>query len=270
MDEKLESLKLNDGMATPSEASTSKSASIAPQRPAIENDLSASGIATKPLKHPLEVSVPPTPAPLTPEQTKAYGTLLATVSVWTVVPETSARNSPTSPLTDTERMWLTRECLLRYLRATKWSPTEASTRLISTLTWRREFGVYKTTPEDVSIENESGKQVLFGYDFAGRPCLYLNPAKQNTKTSQRQIQHLVTSLENAIALMPPGVENWVLLINYAKSSNSTTPSIATGRQVSGIFQNHYPERLGKALMINRENFILPCFPRKWKRRMQAK
>ncbi|MCJ1256171.1 hypothetical protein MMC24_003991 [Lignoscripta atroalba] len=259
MAEKMESMKLNDGVATPSDASDSKPASIAPKQSAMTNGVSPGQTVKVPLEYPLDVSKPLTPAPLTTEQTTAYDTVLSTASSWTNIPNTSARDSATAPITDTERMWLSRECLLRYLRATKWSPSEASTRLLSTLTWRREFGVYTTTPEQVSIENETGKQVLLGYDFNARPCLYLNPGKQNTKTSQRQIQHLVFDLECLIDIMPPGVETWSLLINYSKATSSSSPSIATGRQVSGIFQNHYPERLGKALMTNLPWFIWGFF-----------
>jgi hypothetical protein len=35
------------------------------------------------------------------------------------------------------------ECLLRYLRATKWNANEAIEGLEGTLKWRREFGIYE-------------------------------------------------------------------------------------------------------------------------------
>ena len=36
----------------------------------------------------------------------------------------------------------THECLLRYLRASKWNLNNANQRLEDTLKWRREFGLY--------------------------------------------------------------------------------------------------------------------------------
>ena len=51
-------------------------------------------------------------------------------------------------------------------------------------------------------------------------------------------------------MMPQGVETLVLLTDFKHSSNSKNPSAGTGRQVLHILQTHYPERLGKALVIN--------------------
>lgn len=142
-------------------------------------------------------------------------------------------------------MWLTRECLLRYLRATKWNTADAATRLLGTLTWRREYGVEKLDAEYISPENATGKQVIMGYDNVARPCLYLIPANQNTKESERQVQHLVFMLERTIDLMPPGQETLALLVN----STGSTVNIGQGRAVLNILQTHYPERLGRALVI---------------------
>ncbi|KAG6995592.1 CRAL-TRIO domain-containing protein C23B6.04c [Physcia stellaris] len=192
---------------------------------------------------------PPIPPTLTPDQQTKYTTLLTTAKSWTVLPTTSKSPTPTAPITDTERFWLTRECLLRYLRATKWNLAQATTRVQGTLVWRREYGVEGFTPEYISHENETGKQVQLGFDINGRPCLYLNPAKQNTERSEKQIQHLVFMMERTIDLMPPGVENLAMLCNM-KQGAGKQPSPGQGRQVLGILQTHYPERLGRALVHN--------------------
>lgn len=44
--------------------------------------------------------------------------------------------------TDTTLDVQTHECLLRYLRASKWNLDNANQRLEDTLKWRREFGLY--------------------------------------------------------------------------------------------------------------------------------
>src|SRR5271169_6156598 len=92
--------------------------------------------------------------------------------------------------------------------------------------------------------------MLLGFDIASRPCLYLIPSRQNTNPSPRQIQQLVYSLERAIDMMPQGVQTLALLVDFKNSSNSKNPSAGTGIQVLHILQTHYPERLGKALVIN--------------------
>ena len=226
-------------------------------------DGSTSPVLT-PFLHPSPTSHPQPPPSLTPAQSEKYTSLLTTVSSWTDLPNTSNNSSSQSnPLTPTERLFLTRECLLRYLRATKWSVPSAITRLRGTLIWRREYGVETLTPSYISPENETGKQVLLGYDIHSRPCLYLNPKKQNTDTPVRQVQHLVFMLERTIDLMPPGQETLALLVNMAESAKRHPPlsQIPTSPQYPanalpgtigtcvgaectvdgvGILQNHHP------------------------------
>ncbi len=231
--------------------STRNHTAVAPESDA----LMPPGSVKTPLPHQLNVSKPPSPPTLTPDQANKYASLLSVVSAWTQVPNNS-KDSATSPITDNERMWLTRECLLRYLRAVKWNSVEASKRLLGTLTWRREYDLASHTPDYISIENETGKQFILGYDNAARPCLYLNPGRQNTARSERQIQHLVFMLERVIDLMVPGQETLSLLVNFKESSGGSNPSVAQGRQTLSILQTHYPERLGRALVINGEFLLL--------------
>lgn len=211
-------------------------------------DATASIIKT-PFLHPSEDSTAPQPPTLTPAQSTKYDSLLSTVASWTTIPTASTANSPATPITDAERMWLTRECLLRYLRASKWSLPDATKRLLATLVWRREYILPDHTADYFSEENSTGKQVIFGWDVATRPCLYLNPGRQNTPRSEKQVQHLVFMLERTIDLMGPGQETLALLINYKEAMNG--PKTGQARQVLNILQSHYPERLGKALVINR-------------------
>ncbi|KAI3323294.1 CRAL/TRIO domain-containing protein [Xylariaceae sp. AK1471] len=206
-----------------------------------------------PLSVPLEatpaISVPIVNPPITSQQQSNYDWLLARAKGWAEVPSTKGKNGP---LTDDEKMWLTKECLLRYLRATKWDQNEAEKRLLETLTWRREYGVNDLTPDYIGPENETGKQVIVGFDKQARPCHYLNPGRQNTEVTPRQVQHMVFMLERSIDLLPAQQEKICLLIDFktgAKRTN-TAPGIGQGREVLNILQTHYPERLGRALIIN--------------------
>ena len=200
-----------------------------------------------PFSHPLPTCKPAQRPPLTSDQHAKFNTFFKTVTSWTSIPTSTGKNAPSAPLNDNERMWLTRECLLRYLRAVSWTSADAAAkRLLATLIWRREFKVDQLTPEYISPENETGKQVILGYDIHARPCLYLNPGRQNTKQSDRQIEHLVYMLERVIDMMDAGQETTALLINYRGSSAGNSPSVKTGKAVLNILQGHYPERLGRA------------------------
>ena len=219
-----------------------------------------SGPLKTPLPSPAAGCRPEEPTALTEDQQKKYNWLLEQVKAISEVPSTKGK---AGPLTDGEKFWLTRECLLRYLRAAKWHEKDAEKRIIKTLTWRREYGVDELTPDHVSPENETGKQIIVGYDKEGRPCHYLNPGRQNTGPSPRQVQHLVFMVERVIDLMPAQVETLSLMIDYkpSKTRSNTNPSMGQAREVLDILQNHYPERLGRALIINSECFFLSSFSR---------
>ncbi|KAI9760882.1 MAG: DNA-directed DNA polymerase alpha subunit pol12 [Chaenotheca gracillima] len=233
---------------------------VVPTEPNLSNGIpesqeKSSSPATTPFAEPTPASNSDPVPQLTAEQQAKYQDLLNTVHSWTSIPNTSAKNAPTAPITDEEKMWLTRECLLRYLRAVKWNAAEAPKRLLATMTWRREYGVDKLTAEHIAPENETGKQVILGYDLKARPCLYLIPSRQNTKKSDRQVQHLVFMVERVIELMVPGQESLSLLINFKDSNSGEIPSVGQGRQVLNILQSHYPERLGRAYVINLPWFV---------------
>jgi hypothetical protein len=207
--------------------------------------------AIGPFPEPASGSKPAAAPALTAEQQTKYDELLADVRSWETVPTTSAKGAEATPLADDERLWLTRECLLRYLRATKWVVPTAAQRLRSTLVWRREYGTDRFSADYISEENATGKQVLLGYDNEGRPCLYLLPQNQNTKETPKRVEHLVYMLEKTIDLHPPGQESLALLIDFRNTGAGGTPSMSTAKQVLNILQDHYPERLGRALLTHR-------------------
>ncbi|TID26189.1 hypothetical protein CANINC_002816 [Pichia inconspicua] len=218
-----------------------------------------------PFEKPVDGVKPPKEKHLTSEQDEKYQIVLKHFQN----PELKVANREnddceTGPLIDDEKAWVTRECILRYLRATKWDVKHAISRIEGTIAWRREFGINfqnddKNVVNSHLIEPESltGKEVVLGFDNEARPCLYLKPGRQNTKTSHRQVQHLVYFLEKCINFMPSGQDSLALLIDFkqhpeisANVETSKIPPISVGREVLHILQTHYPERLGKALLTN--------------------
>ncbi|KAI0951028.1 hypothetical protein AcW1_008179 [Taiwanofungus camphoratus] len=141
-------------------------------------------------------------------------------------------------LREEEKFWLSCECILRYLRATKWAGARAAIkRLEETLVWRREFGLYDLlTASHVEPEALTGKMVLFGYDADGRPAMYLRPSRQNTEETVRQMHFLTWLLERAVDLMGPGVETIALMVDFADKAKN--PSFAQSRASLNILQNH--------------------------------
>jgi hypothetical protein len=238
-----------DTTHAPQEANTERD-------PDLDFPLSAAdGVIKKPFLQALEIAKPAALPELTIDQTAKYDSVLKTVSSWTGIPTGSTKNAPTSPLTDDERMFLTRECLLRYLRASKWNVADSVNRIRATLVWRREYIDGKLTADYISVENETGKQVILGYDIQGRPCLYLLPSRQNTKVSDRQVQHLVFMLERIIDLMGPDQETLALLVDFNETKAGQNATISQAKQTLYLLQHHYPERLGRALVTNGEDLV---------------
>jgi hypothetical protein len=237
--------------AVPEEAAA-KLPSIVRTSPEVLAEEQKTGKKLSPFTEAPPESTPAPPAPLTADQQEKYNSLLAFAQGIDTLPVSTEKSPESQPLDDDEKMWLTRECLLRYLRASKWNLTDAKKRLEATLIWRRGYGVRTHTAEYVSPENETGKQYVLGFDNSGRPCLYLNPARQNTERSPKQIQHLVFMLERVVDLMGPGQDTLALLVDFSSSTKTSNPSITQSRQVLDILQSHYPERLGRSLVINRE------------------
>ncbi|CCH61967.1 hypothetical protein TBLA_0G00160 [Henningerozyma blattae CBS 6284] len=210
--------------------------------------------------------IPPKQKDLTDSQNEMYLKVLKHFSNPLLeIPDQEKAKIPASVLTDCEKAWLSKECILRYLRATKWVLNDAIERITLSISWRREFGISnvgeengdKLTADLVEHENETGKQVILGYENNGRPLLYLKPGRQNTKNSHVQVQHLVFMLERVINFMPVGQDSLALLIDFKDypdvpkvQGNSIIPPIGIGKEVLHVLQTHYPERLGKALVTN--------------------
>lgn len=210
-----------------------------------------------PFKFPSSRSSVPEPKVLDDTQQQKYDEVLVHFLQLQDLPVVE-KSEERSPLTDSEKCWLTKECFLRYLRASKWKVENCKKRIENTLVWRRTFGIdpdSTLTAELVAPENESGKQIILGFDNDSRPCLALKTGRQNTKPSHRQVQHLVYMLERVIDFMPSGQDQLALIIDFQPIENisgggSKLPPMKIGREVLNILQDHYPERLGRALLTN--------------------
>lgn len=250
--------KKNDDQSSLSSHTTETSASSSGSKKLIKRHT--------PFEHPMNPIVPPK-FDLTHEQQAMYEEILAYFHEYVKkeIPVNDSAHAALHPILDEEKAWLTKECFLRYLRATKWKLDAAIKRIEDTLVWRRTFGVVyidghtdpakHVTADLVEPENLTGKNLIIGYDNDNRPCLYLRNGYQNTSASIRQVQHLVFMLERVIQYMPPGQDTLALLIDFKAAPAhmkllAKFPSLTISKQVLHILQNHYPERLGRGLFTN--------------------
>ena len=73
---------------------------------------------------------------------------------------------------------------------------------------------------------------------------------QNTSSRDGQIKQLVYSMENAILNLPQGQEEMMWFIDFKNWNMSKAISVKTTQETAHILQNHYPERLGIAILYN--------------------
>jgi hypothetical protein len=106
-----------------------------------------------PFAEPVASATRPTPPQLTTDEQTKYDTVLEHLKSLTELPTSSSKKSKeTAPLSDVEQYFLSRECILRYLRATKWVVADAKKRLEGTIIWRREYGTDTLLAETVEPE----------------------------------------------------------------------------------------------------------------------
>ncbi|KAI4300981.1 hypothetical protein L6164_034304 [Bauhinia variegata] len=155
------------------------------------------------------------------------------------------------PIADKVPLLFSDASILRFLKARNWSTKKAAKMLKNTLKWRLEFKPEKIRWEDVAREAETGKLYRANYlDKQGRTVLVMRPAAQpcqNANSATGQIKHLVYCMENAI--FNSNQEQMVWLVDF-RGWNSSCISLKITRETANVLQNHYPERLGLAILYN--------------------
>ncbi|XP_042030495.1 phosphatidylinositol transfer protein 3-like [Salvia splendens] len=145
----------------------------------------------------------------------------------------------------------------RYLRARNWNVKKAVRMLKATLKWRQDYKPEEICWDDVAGEAETGKIYKSNYkDRNGRPVLVMRPSCQNSKSIKGQIKYLVYCMESAILDLPPEQEQMIWLIDF-QGFNLSHISIKVTRETAHVLQEHYPERLGVAILYDAPKIFQP-------------
>lgn len=129
--------------------------------------------------------------------------------------------------------------------------------LKDTLKWRSEYKPEEIRWEEVAQEAETGKIYRSNYiDKHGRAVLVMRPSFENSKSTKGQIRYLVYCMENAILNLPSDQEQMVWLIDF-QGFNLSHISVKVTRETAHVLQDHYPERLGLAILYNPPKFFEP-------------
>lgn len=145
----------------------------------------------------------------------------------------------------------TRSCCIRYLRARSWNVPKATKMLKETLAWRTSYKPEQIRWEDVAAEAADGKMwVLEHPDKEGRPVVLMRPRNDTSHNNEARIRHLVYTLEQASRLADEwgtGDGKMAWLVDFVGYTRKNAPPIRVALHTLHVLQNHYPERLGKAV-----------------------
>ncbi|KAI4337719.1 hypothetical protein L6164_016101 [Bauhinia variegata] len=162
-------------------------------------------------------------------------------------------------LSDKSSIYCSDASISRYLIARNWNVKKAAKMLKESIKWRAELKPEEIHWEDIAHEAETGKIYRSNYiDKLGRTVLVMRPSRQNSKSIKGQIKYLVYCMENAILNLPPAQEKMVWLIDF-QGFNLSHISVKVTRETAHVLQNHYPERLGLAILYNPPKFFEPFF-----------
>ncbi|XP_042449395.1 phosphatidylinositol transfer protein 3-like [Zingiber officinale] len=160
-------------------------------------------------------------------------------------------------LPDKLRLYASDVSIARYLTARNWNVQKATKMLKETLKWRLEYEPEKIHWDEIASEAETGKIYRTSFsDKLGRSILVMRPRCENSKSIKGKIRYLVYCMENAILNLPSDQEQMVWLIDF-KGFDLSNISIRTTKATADVLQNHYPERLGLAILYNPPKFFEP-------------
>lgn len=165
-----------------------------------------------------------------------------------------------TPLTPQEKFWLSRECALRFLRATKWNVKTAIERITETLIWRRNiFPKIDHYALQIYTQFESGTVIFSGFDDCGRPCVQinLNRIRSRSDVPELQLAGAVFYLETVLQYIPQSQETVCVLLDFNDKfhTEQIDPAkimhvLGIAKRLIGTFERYYPERLGQVYVSN--------------------
>lgn len=153
---------------------------------------------------------------------------------------------------------------LRFLRARKWDIDLAVDMTLETLAWRYEFNVSKIIRigEDGLSEEElkSGKTYFTGKDHHDRPLIFVHAClhKKDPALAEYSQKYAIWLLETGRLLLEGNIEDVTIIMDLSNFSMSNMDYQGVKFLISSL-QKHYPESLGKALIVNAPWIFSGCW-----------
>jgi hypothetical protein len=149
--------------------------------------------------------------------------------------------------------------LLRFLRARRFDVDQAYEMIFNTLKFRLTFqgiGVEAVNYTHVPNELKPGKSFFHKYDKEGRPvCIIRARHHDGSKIDHLEAQRFcVFMMEYGRTLLKPGIETVTIIFDMTDAAVKNL-DLKSLKFMIQMFQNHYPESLGRILVYNSPWFV---------------
>lgn len=128
-------------------------------------------------------------------------------------------------------------------------PLQALRRLHETLAWRAAERPEQLFCRACAREPKSHYMQVVAWDKGRRPTIYSCLSIPVSHSMEEGREHMVSVFEQAVAMMPPGVEDWVWVLDmHGFGLRDVDPRLAFA--FLKISASHYPERLAQAYVVS--------------------
>ncbi|KAI8922826.1 CRAL-TRIO domain-containing protein [Entophlyctis helioformis] len=146
--------------------------------------------------------------------------------------------------------------LRRYLVARGWDPKAAVHQLMQSLAWRAEYGVrrilYAGERDMDQAELHRNQSYVIGTDSAGHLCLSVTPALHDPRIADKKKcrQLVVQRVETALVMASHMDKDAICMVYDMRGFGLAHMDFGLVNFITSTFQSHYPERLGKAYVVD--------------------
>lgn len=152
-------------------------------------------------------------------------------------------------LTEEERHRCDDAMISRYIRATSGDLKHSLKRIRDTLAWWTKEDPHHMTCTACQANAKAHYMHVVGHDIQERPVIYSCLELATNRNIEDNRRHMISTFEQAIRLMPEGVESWCWVLDFhGFGLSDCDPRLA--KIFLNISAAHYPERLGQIFVVS--------------------
>eukprot|EP00698_Gefionella_okellyi_P008547 TRINITY_DN2122_c0_g1_i2.p1 TRINITY_DN2122_c0_g1~~TRINITY_DN2122_c0_g1_i2.p1 ORF type:complete len:462 (-),score=107.02 TRINITY_DN2122_c0_g1_i2:941-2122(-) len=144
--------------------------------------------------------------------------------------------------------------LLRYLRARSFKSTKSEKMIRASLQWRQESRIDDLTYDDIEYPARCGSKRFTCMGKNGIPVIVVRPCDDPYDVSpDPQIKLFIYCIERCVNLLPASSDGKLYYLldlkNWSMGDSRKVP-FSKALEMLHVLQDHYPERMGKAFVVD--------------------